>query len=260
MIKFTWLFIVIGFSYLFSCKDNKIRSIKIGEEIANGKISADTTYDGLIKFYDVKSNKLIRECTYLHGILHGKRIDYYINGQIADKFFYENGKQNGYASVFDTNGNLLNKDFYYYDIKTGPSIDYLNGKISGYWFYSLNGDALFTLQYDSLKGKRITDTHSGYFFYHVNDFMDLTDSGFSEKKQEYFLYTPNPPKYNFDYSLVIVENGYNIKSTIKRFDNDLPWSTFSLNKNLDSTEKFALKLLIRDSINGGDIAMFKILK
>lgn len=247
--------------FLISCDGDKKQSIKIGDELAEGFITKDTVFDGLIKFYDINSHKLKRQCVYSNGVENGEQINYYKNGKIADKIFYENGKLNGFATVFDSSGNILNKDFFYYDIKVGPSIDFSNNRVSKYWFYSLDGNLLFYLDYDSrLHSKRITDVQPDYFFYKIKDYSELTESGFSSDQEQYFIYTPNPPDYNFRYSMVAIDSSYKTETVLANFDNTRPWSTFSSEDQIKTSQKLAVKLLIYDSIAGGDITMFKILK
>jgi antitoxin component YwqK of YwqJK toxin-antitoxin module len=75
--------------------------------LQKGDITPDTVFNGLIRFYDTTTNKLVIEATYTNGKLNGKRKDYYLNGNIKGVGYYENGKQNGTTSFFDTAGRLV---------------------------------------------------------------------------------------------------------------------------------------------------------
>src|SRR5690349_21227841 len=116
MKEYNFLNIVL-FTLIFSigCSD-KIKSIKFDENLkAVGKISNDTVFDGTIKFYDLTSNRLVRQCSYLHGVLDGERIDYYNSGVIENKINYDDGKLNGYGESYNDNGLISSRTFYYYD-------------------------------------------------------------------------------------------------------------------------------------------------
>lgn len=248
---------------IYSCNQVRNRKMNIDNETrVEGNISDDTIYNGLIKFYSRKTNKLTRVCNYKNGIENGECILYHNTGKIAFRYNFENGKVNGVAYAFDESGNLLSKDFHYYDIRTGSSHEYIKEKITNYYFYSLDGNLLFFIDYDSSQKKNITDLQSDYFFYHTMKYQQFTDSLNKKEQQEYFLYLPNPPGYNFRYSLVIIDNSFKVLSGIQTFDNSFPWSKFTLQDNsiLNKNEKIALRLIINDSRSKGDITMFKILK
>jgi hypothetical protein len=78
---------------------------------------------------------------------------------------------------------------------------------------------------------------------------------------ELFLYTPNPPKFDFRYSLVLIDSSYKVLLVLKEFDNTLPWSAFDLTKNLETANaKLAIKLRIEDSINDQKMTFWKTLR
>lgn len=262
MQKIIYTLMILLFT-IYGCKQDRIKTMNIDNETrVEGNISDDTIYNGQIKFYSIKTNKLTRECNYKNGIENGECILYHSTGKIAFKYNLENGKVNGYAYAFDENGNLLSKDFHYYDIRTGSSDEYIKEKITNYYFYSLDGNLLFFIDYDSSQKKKITDLQSDYFFYHTTKYQEFTNSLNKNEQQEYFLYLPNPTGYNFRYSLVIIDNSFNVLSKIQTFDNNFPWSKFTLHDDsiMNKNEKIALRLIINDSISNGDITMFKILK
>ncbi len=245
---------------ILSCNKNK--SIYIDEEtIAKGDINTDIIFDGKIKFFNAKTGLLIRESIYSNGVLNGEQTDYYPNGKIMTISNYENNKQNGYTYTFDSVGGLQTQDFFFYDIKTGSSIEYTNSVVN-YWFYSLDNTILFNLSYDSLSlKKKITELQSEYFFFNKRVYSDLTQKGISSKKEELFIYTPNPPKYNFRYSLVSIDSQYKNEITIKTFDSTKPWSVILLDDEIKNKtiKKIAIKLLVYEPLLKGDITMFKFL-
>jgi len=245
------------------CQSRNVRSMIIDNNVrAEGNITKDTLYEGVIKFYDVRSNKLMQESYYTQGIENGERNDYYQNGKLAARSFLENGKRNGYSLFFDTTGELIAKDFFYYGIRTGNSSEYVGSSISDYWFYSLDNKLLFYISYDTLsKSKKITDMQKSFFFYNQRSYSDLTLNGLNSVAREYLIYTPNPPHYNFRYSLVLSDENYTKVEEVMKFSNDTPWSFFTLNDSLPTgkEKRYVLRLAVSDSIAGGDIVMYKIL-
>lgn len=257
-----WLYVISVSCILFivGCKEkNKIRSIILKDSTrAEGIISKDSIYEGLIRFYDTRTNRLIMECNYKNGIEYGNAKEFYPNGHIAAEYSYENGKLIGFAYFYDTSSKLISKQFTYFDIRAGSSVNYTNGKVKSYWFYSLDNEALFNLTYDSLIRKKITELHSDFFFYHFKDYTEIANTSLRNKRKEYFLYTPNPPNYDFRYSLVLIDSSYKVHSELKNFDGNSPWSTFTVDESVNKIP--AIRLTISDSISGGDIIMFKVLK
>lgn len=246
------------------CYKNNPKSIVINNERAEGNISRDSVFNGLIKFYDIKTNKLVSECNYINGAIEGERKDYYLNGKLSARTYYKGGRLFGSSYIYDTSGMLEKKEHYYYDIRVGESIKFKEGKLSEFYFYSLDGVLLFSIKYDSISTKRITDFQSDFFFIRDREYSSVVaDEGTTRiKAKEFFLYTPNPPNYNFRYSLVKVDSLYKDDNTIQEFDGNVPWSAFDIEDFYTSRTnlKYAIKLVIYDSIAGGDITIYRRLE
>jgi antitoxin component YwqK of YwqJK toxin-antitoxin module len=239
-----------------SCKNKNItRIITRDYLIAEGKISKDTIFDGVIRFYDLHTRKLRFKATYDDGILNGEKIDYYSDGKIYAIQNYVEGKLNGDVKFLSRKGAQINIQHYYFNLPVGARIKFTDGKIATYDFYSLDGTDLLSINYDSLKGRKITDFQEAFFFYHINDFGILNGTD-STVQNDLFIYLPQPPKLKFEYSLVQIDNQYKVISEEKKFTINSPWDL----TNLPSIkrEDFALRLIIRDSLNGGGTyTMFK---
>ncbi len=262
----TKLKISLFFFYLIfiitSCSHNNTNSINIGNNLrAEGNISLkDTQFSGLIKFFDRNTNLLVEECNYTNGKKNGQCVYYNHNGNIGAKQYYENDVLNGFSLLYDSVGNIVQKNFYFYGIRVGNCIDYHNNKDSVYRFYSLDNNMLLYITYDSLsRSKKITEITDGFFFFFKRDFAEFSSSKVDNRKTEYFIYTPNPPIYNFRYSLVIADSIYDEVDEINNFEQNTPWSVFYLEDSLSNLKNkgYALRLKVSDSINGGDITMYK---
>ena len=228
---------------------------------AIGKISADSVFDGVIKFYDVSTNKLIEESKYDRGVQNGFDILYFQNGMISVKSYYKDGKQDGYSYIYNDKGKLISQNYFYYGIRMGNNVEYLDGVIKKYWFYSLDNGILFYLDYDSIKGKQLTDFQASFFFYHIKEYYILDKKDSQIKKTEYFPYTPSPPKFEFKYDLILVDSNRKVLSVLKEFSNSQPWSIFDLdNKIENSSIKRALRLQIVDSINKKKMGTMRVLE
>lgn len=124
---------------------------------SNGKIISEGQMNGKIyigewKYYQNNSNQLL---TLEHfddkGNLTGERFIYYVNGKVAEKEHYKNGKLDGVSLWYSEEGNIL-KEFIYsngelhglskYYSPTGELIiegAYKHGKKDGIWKYYENG-------------------------------------------------------------------------------------------------------------------------
>jgi len=236
---------------IVSCKGKEEKKVNIDSQFRTAE-HFDSTYNGVVKYYDIKSHHLLFSCSYKNGILEGEKKDFYANGSVYSSQFYVNGKLNGYVSFYDTTGSLFSQQYFYYGIKVGPDIQRHSGEVNEYNFYSFDGKPLLSLNYDSLKTKKITDIQKEYFFFHTNDFSYL-DSPASQLK-EYFIYLPQPPKFSFQYSLVKIDSAYNVLTTEQEIKNNEIWSAFSVNEKSSS---LAIKLFIKDSMNMVNYTMFK---
>ena len=232
------LFLVIS---IFACSSSKEKRIQFENVYAEGEISKDTIFNGLIKFYDTSSNQLLYSSNYANGIVQGARIDYFKNGSIKSKTGFRDGKQSGELLRFDTNGALINRQNFYYDLRYGPSIEYQNNAVIRYHFYSLENKELLYIDYDAInvkKTEQINDTN--FFFYHFNN----KSTSESDSLETYlFLYLPDPPNLKFEYSLCIINNDYTIVKSLKLFSNLYYWDTALIDYTLlKPGESFAIRL------------------
>jgi hypothetical protein len=246
---------------LAACQSSHIRSINLGNGVtAEGRIGPDTVYDGPIKFYDAKANRLIEEGNYVNGIKSGTDIIYNRNGTIASKAGFADGKQNGYSFLFDTSGNLVQKTYSYYGLNVGASVNYSNDSVKEFYFYGLDENVLMYLNYDSIKGKKLGEIQSKLFFFHDTYYQPYHNQGTYQDLKSFFVYTPNPPKFDFKYSFVLVDSAFKVLSVLNQISNSQPWSIINIDWKSDHpNQKLALRLKIRDSINNKDITGFKVL-
>jgi len=257
------LLISVLFSCLLAaCQSRNIRSVNLGDGIrAEGRITDDTTFDGVIKFYDGKTNQLIEVGNYVNGIKSGADIIYYKNGTIASKADFADGQQSGYSFNFDTSGKLVQKSNNYYGLNVGGSVNYINDSVKEFYFYDLDENILMYLDYDSIKGRRLGDIQPKFFFFHESNYQPYDRHGVFHRYKSYFVYTPNPPKFDFKYSIVAIGSAYKILSVLNEISNKQPWSIVNINwKPENPNQHVALRLEVRDSINNKDMVAFKILR
>jgi hypothetical protein len=250
------LFIAVILFSLLGC-NRKNRSITIDENtIAQGDIGNDSSYNGLIKFYEKGSNILLSEQYYLNNVQNGTTKDYYPNGILKDSLNYIGGEENGDAFFYDSKGNLQTKNYYYYGLRVGGSTIYSNNKPQDYLFYSFDNDLLFKLDYDSIGTNRIDDIKTGGFFFYNSAIASNSDG---QEIFHYNVYMINPPRYKFEYSLVTTDSFFKENTEVKKLDSQRPWDSFSIGRKVDC-DKYAIKLVIEDSINNHESIMFKRLK
>ena len=122
-----------------------------GKVISEGKLNGKI-YIGTWKYYQQRSNELLIIERYNDlGELHGERLVYYENGQIAEKQNYISGKLDGF-SYWYSEKNVVIKAFTYVNGKLHGASKYYNpkgeliteghykkGKKDGVWKYYENG-------------------------------------------------------------------------------------------------------------------------
>jgi hypothetical protein len=225
---------------LISC--NRNRRIRVDDFFVEGDISKDTIYNGPISFYDTGTNTLTEVINYKNGVLEGERTGYFKNGKTNFKAYYKNGKLVDDTKTYDSAGNLLFRQNYYYGLNAGASSKYRNNQMVYYYFYSLENQELFHLDYDSISGKTVEQLQNGndFFFWRTNKY--LTPESQAEKTA-LFLYVPDPPKLNFKYSLCVIDSLYNVKRNVKNFLPNEICATADLDyTSLQPDEIFAIRL------------------
>lgn len=234
-----------------STKNQSIKRIIIDDVIAEGDISPDSVFNGLIKFYDTASKKLVIEAIYKEGKLNGRRTDYYLNGKIKGIGYYDHGKQNGTYSKFDTSGQLTSKQDFYYELRVGNNLEYVNGLVKSYYFTSFENEELFAVDYDSLINKTISSINdNSFYFFRINDVASITTTDNWHERKEGFIYLVNPPEFNFQYDLCVINPKDSILRVDKTFNMAKTWDTFYLDfQTLKENERYCLRLSYDRELN-----------
>lgn len=232
--------------FFVSCHPANNKRIAVDELIAEGNISKDSTYNGVIKFYDSSTDRLVSQATYRNDTLDGERIEYYSNGKQSAILNYSEGKENGYTILYDSLGTIQEKQFYYYGLRVGPSISYKSGQPNEFRFFSFDNFLLFYINYDSIKNKRIGDWQDNFFYINKSQTFEI-NSGLSfdstQLKNEYFIYLIEPLGYNFIYSLCIIDNTYKVYETLTTMKTSNHWETFTIDTASEIGDKvYAIKL------------------
>jgi hypothetical protein len=135
------------------------------------------------------------------------------------------------------------------DYDYGARMKYKKNEIEDYSFYSLDNKLLFHISYDSVKQKKITDLEHNFFFYNQSEYqlMDSTHL-LSQSFKDYFIYLPNPPKFKFEYSLVVIDSSLKVKREISKFSTKSPWAVFNKPELvIDKNNLLALQIIITDT-------------
>jgi len=181
-------------------------------------------------------------------------IEYYKNGVLKIKGGLKDGLPHGRSYIYDSSGNLILTNFFYYGLRTGPGQNFKDGSITDYYFYSLESQEIYHLNYDSIGTKGLLEVNNNFF--HINS-VSIDDSTL-----EFRIYNICPSKYKCDYNLIIADSLQNFKRLLHHFSNDSIWHTVKINTSLqlDKNEYYAIKIDVIDSINRKDCVMQKYLR
>jgi len=141
------IFLSLIFFSILSCtnKNGNVRIKKSNNIIYEGKLFADSLFDGKVKYYD-SSGKYFGYSTFIYGKKEGIEVAYFKNGKVSDSSFYHNDMQNGFAYKFDENGHLLYKSYYLNDVPFGHLFEYDSNKnIIHYYFINFEHQIIFEL-------------------------------------------------------------------------------------------------------------------
>jgi hypothetical protein len=198
-----------------------------------------------------KENKSVADKNAIDSILHDTAFEYYDNGRLKAIVPLTNGLRNGASKVFDSAGNFVYTDYYYYDLAVGPTAYYgSGGDLRGYFFVNLQRELLLKIDYSSWKG--IEDV--------VGRSIRFTTDTINDKPADQvtlLLYLMDPPKISFSYSIykkkVGVDTGY---TEVQKFERGLPFvqAYFPL---LPEDEHYVIGLRIHDSILNRKAIVYK---
>lgn len=244
--------------FLIGCFRGRTREIKVDNMIARGEIGSNNTYNGQIDFFDASTHRLIAKENYVDNVQNGASLRFYGNGAIKFKGSYVMGKLHGYAYLYDSAGSLLLTNYYYFGLPGGPIIRYSNGLISDYLYYSLDGDLLFEINYDSIGIHKITDIVKGFFAFTTRT-VGVENAGEATNPMIHlFLYKFSPPGYEFLYDLVSIDQDYHVIDELKKFNANQPWEDYDFQPQAhDKIQYFAIRLRIKNKATKSDIVLFK---
>jgi hypothetical protein len=113
---------------------------------------------------------------------------------VADSVKFICDKENGYWKYYDSNGNNVYQNYYYFSLRYGPELIYENNRLRHYRFSNFNRLVSVECFYDSLENL----DSIGLFK------MDLTINEFlyeNRPVQSLFAYLPKIPKSNQSFSI-----------------------------------------------------------
>ncbi|MBX2925899.1 MAG: hypothetical protein KF746_27130 [Chitinophagaceae bacterium] len=249
--------VLLLIAFFLNCKTKTNKKITIQDNRRiEGYVNDKLLYDGVVRYYDAQTDQLLQESTFADGKLNGETRTYDLIGQITSEQMYESDKLNGWSSLFDSSGKIIYKNYYYYGLKVGAVQFFKSGVPADYYFYTFDNQLLLHLDYDSLHGKKINEIQPNLFYFQLRSY-DLKES-LSElpEESECFLYTLNPPQFDFKYSLISTDSSFNDQKIIKKIENETPFRVFTLPRT-ERGRLIALKLDIYDSINETSGHFFK---
>lgn len=169
---------------------------------------------------------------------------------------YINGDVHGFAELRDSTGRLLITNYFFHNLPLGPISLYEADSIKKYSYYDFDGAQLFNINYDSANGVKITDLQDRFFFHHVRPSQNERGTN----NNYLFMYLLDPPKYDFTYELVTIDDTYEVKNIEQKIDNSLVFKKILLPpENSEPNRHLAIRLTIYDSINELENVMFKVL-
>jgi antitoxin component YwqK of YwqJK toxin-antitoxin module len=226
------------------------------------EIDADGQFNGLVRAYNESTGVLISEIEYKHGVKNGQQKYYYNNGRISVEDSIVMGKINGFVTFYTLNGKIEKKEFYYYGLLVGPRISFNSvGGVKAYWFYSLDGECLMYLNYDSLNSQPLSKRVDRVIFARSSKSYAITTEGDGKMEKEYFIYKPSPPGYNFRYELVLTDSNYSKVEVIKALNEDGIWEEFLLpTRDTVKEQSYAIRLRFFDPVYGDEAFGYKFLK
>jgi antitoxin component YwqK of YwqJK toxin-antitoxin module len=211
----------------------------------NGRVA-----DGNARYYD-SSGKLINVTMYEKGVREGASINYFHNGAVSDSMQFSRDKEYGYWSHFDSNGNNIYKNYYYYGLPYGPEFIYENNKLKKFLFSDFNRAVIAECFYDD------SGDMDSIGWFKMN--FTITDRLYKNKPvKNLFGYLPDIPNTIQSFSVGLTNKEHAVKKLYSVEGHDffidtlLPippsgWYYYlgcNLNANKDSIKKFYIEEII----------------
>lgn len=249
----TFFYIIIITRLVFlSCKE-KNREIYDGEYRIVGKINTDSVWNGEMRFYDIKSNKLTAMRTYKDGILTGPSIRYNDEGKVIDSVSFTLNKKMGYNYVYDNSGQLLQKVNFFYGRQIGATYTFEDSNIIEYSFQNFENNILYFYSFDPKIGEH-------YFA----DDSYLANSSVSEctidgvEGISIFTYLITPPKIKISHCIYRYDSLNHIIDSFKIPHNNFYFEKFFPIKN--KNENFVISINKYDSVKQKETVIINKLK
>jgi len=242
--------VLFYFIFLISCQSKQnSTSIIVGDLVYEGNNISENFLNDTVLIYN-KNKKLLWKKTYKDNELNGISIEYHDNGIPYHIQHYSEGLKNGLSSYYNEDGKIVYSNNFYYDLPAGPLIFYdENQDPRKYHFISLENFTLLYIDYDQWTG--IDEYFKKFIYYSLNN-MGVGD----EKAVSIFLYTMNPPKFNFTYTLCKKNIDKNQKiDTVNSISNNHFFTQLTV-PSLPDDEKYVIGLKVYDSIMNKECFIF----
>jgi hypothetical protein len=244
------LFVFLLYS-AYSCNSHPTsaeKSILVDSMIVEGDIQTDpdTIYNGLIKYYDPKTHALLTEASFKNNVYDGHKTRYYPSGRKKIESYFKDDKLHGVQTIYDTSGLISSIQNFYHGLWYGHNLDYSKNELLRYTYINFESETLFDISYDSLGTKKLTETDNSFFFYNLVDITEYGDKGTMEKT-ELSVYILNPPKFNFRYSLCLLDKNSKVAEVLEEFDPAIIYTSTTYKE-----EDFAPGLTIALRLQGKD--------
>lgn len=194
---------------LISCRnENNVQKKRIGNDIIESYFIEDSIFDGPTKYYNL-NGRIESLIYYSKGIKNGVGLNFHSNGKVYDSSTYVSGMKNGWHYVYDTVGQLIFKDYFFYGQRLGEEVFYKNGKPIEFSFLNFEKKRIFSCGYDSIG---LTGASGGIL--NVSSYGIYTNG---VRQQGVFVYLIQPPGILVNYSLGLFNEKANKKNELLQF-------------------------------------------
>jgi hypothetical protein len=237
----------------FSCTNKKNENVvRIKDPkgiISEGKLFADSLFNGKVKYYDSLDNYL-GYSTFKYGIKEGVEVGYFNNGNVSDSSFYHDDMQNGFAYKYNRSGKLLFKTYYLNGRPFGHLLEYDSlGNVSHYYFINFERKIIFeSYKKDSVEYQKGELIQANLY----------SESNGDHQADYLFLYLFSSPYNQSHYEVAILDSNNKIISSKKIISTQCYYQQAI--PNLPNGLKYAIVLHTYNSLKKKDDLKIKIIE
>jgi hypothetical protein len=239
---------LFSFCVIYGCRSSTHKVEWHTESTFVKGVSKNGMMEDTFKYYSLDGT-LLSAAVYMQGKLNGDSIEYYSDGKIKKRTSFLDTLKNGSNRYYDTFGNLIYSDFFYYNLSVGPIIYYENKVPKKFYFSNLENENLLSIDYGKWDGIQSIVPNL------INFTLDIIKED-TTRKISLLLYIIQPPKIKVEYTInTLAVNSEADYKEVEKVQANLPFTHLTL--PVLNNQKYFVGARIYDSMYQKETVIYR---